>query len=654
MKKNGKFTFIAFLIGASLLSACNQSSTTTIEQSSPNTISNSPGAESSTPTPTLVSLPIRTHDALTATTPIPLPGAGALAPGTYYMAKIPSIADYQRIIFTLPDGWATSNGLVYKHLGQPDEVAFSTWIVDQVYVDPCHWQRSALSPLDITIPRDATGALIQTPEQGGLSNQALRGPLPRAMTQVKLGAELAYRIDLSVPASLDISTCDDGEFRSWTGRSIEEGANSHNTPGQLDSIYLVDLDRRPLVIDTSHMPATSEADLAEVEAILGSMIIDRGGPVETPFPSVLPAEVTYSLGHFPDVPTGSLPNSTVSSLQAILDSAIKERGLPGVSATVLVAGGGSWSGAAGTADGVNPMQVRSQFAIASLTKTVIASEIMWLSEQGLLHLSDPVSEHLPPSFHFDTNGATIDNLLSMESGIPDPALSATAPEVLADPLRYWKPEEILASVPDYRFKPGDHFVYEDANYMLLGLVIEETTGMSVSAALRSHILADPRLSSLVYQPEEKPAGPLALPFLGGKVRPNIIEAGGGYLPTKSDASDGNGSGCMASDLGTLALWGYLLFGRDLLSEQSLLAMTDFGQGDPKDGWGLGVSDQTDFGAGFGVHTIGFGGFDDGGYSTTLNVIPSKGIVISVMTNMAGPPVNLVVPISQQLLSVLQK
>ena len=143
-------------------------------------------------------------------------------------------------------------------------------------------------------------------------------------------------------------------------------------------------------------------------------------------------------------------------------------GLPGVTATVLVADGGAWSGAAGTADGVNPMQVRSQFAIASLTKTVIAAEIMWLSEQGLLHLSDPVSEHLPPSFHFDTNGATIENLLPMESGIPDPVLSESAPAVLADPLRYWTAEEVLASVPADRNKPGDHFVYEDANYMLLG------------------------------------------------------------------------------------------------------------------------------------------------------------------------------------------
>lgn len=372
----------------------------------------------------------------------------------------------------------------------------------------------------------------------------------------------------------------------------------------------------------------------------------------TPFETLTPVEGPYSLGHFPDVPTASLFDSTVNALQAVLDAAVKERGLPGVTATVVIANRGIWSGAAGTADGVNLMQVNSQFAIASLTKTVIASEIMWLSEQGLLSLSDLVTEHLPQSLNFDTNGTTIENLLSMESGIPDPANNYA--EIMSDPLRNWTTEEVLASVPATRSKPGDHFVYEDTNYQLLALVIKETTGMSVASALRSHILADSRLTSLVFQPEEKPAGPLALPFLGGQVRPNILEIGGGYLPTKSEASAGSGSGGMASDSGSLALWGYLLFGRDLLSEQSLLAMTDFGRGDPNDGWGFGVSDQTNFGEGFGVQTVGFGGFDDGGYSTTLNVIPSKGIVISVMTNMAGAPPILVIPISQELLSILEK
>jgi D-alanyl-D-alanine carboxypeptidase len=366
-------------------------------------------------------------------------------------------------------------------------------------------------------------------------------------------------------------------------------------------------------------------------------------------PSSSPVEATYTLGHFPGVPTRHFSDSTAAALQPVLDAAV-EQGLPGVTATVLAGNRGAWSGAAGTADGVHPVKVQSQFAIASITKTVIAAEIMWLSEQGLLRLSDPVSEHLPSGFHFDTNGATIGNLLAMESGIPDPA----PPDVLANPRRDWKAEQMLASVPAYRNEPGDHFVYEDANYMLLGLVVEKTTGVSVAAALRSHVLADPRLSSMVYQSEERPKGPLALPFLGGQVRPNIVKVGGGYLPTEAEASAPSGSGGMASDSGALALWGYLLFGRHLLSQQSLRAMTDFGSGASYDRYGLGVFDQTHLANGFGVLAVGNGGWDTGGYSSALTVLPSQGIVISVLTNTAGDPVTLVFPVVQKLASALRE
>jgi len=218
--------------------------------------------------------------------PIPLPPAGAVAPGTYFLNNpcVDRCPDYRRIIFTLPAGWATRDGLVYKYVDRSHEVAFSAWTVDQVYADPCHWQASTLSPLDLANhSHDQAGAIILAPEAGGLANQALRGPTPRALTPVSLGGQSALRIDLSVPAGLDMSTCDSGEFRSWT--DVVYGANSHHSSGQLDTVYEIDLDKRPLVIDASHMPATSPEDQAELKAVLASIVIDRGGPADTPSPA---------------------------------------------------------------------------------------------------------------------------------------------------------------------------------------------------------------------------------------------------------------------------------------------------------------------------------------------------------------------------------
>ena len=53
----------------------------------------------------------------------------------------------------------------------------------------------------------------------------------------------------------------------------------------------------------------------------------------------------------------------------------------GVAATVMTADG-TWSGAAGTADGVQDMQPDSQFGIASGTKPIIAAQVMQLGRGG--------------------------------------------------------------------------------------------------------------------------------------------------------------------------------------------------------------------------------------------------------------------------------
>jgi hypothetical protein len=84
------------------------------------------------------------------------------------------------------------------------------------------------------------------------------------------------RIDLSVPADLDLASCDQGQFRSWTEWDVPGGANAHNAPGHLDAVYLVDVDRGPLVIDATHTPDSTVQDLAELDAILASVVIDRG------------------------------------------------------------------------------------------------------------------------------------------------------------------------------------------------------------------------------------------------------------------------------------------------------------------------------------------------------------------------------------------
>jgi D-alanyl-D-alanine carboxypeptidase len=159
-----------------------------------------------------------------------------------------------------------------------------------------------------------------------------------------------------------------------------------------------------------------------------------------------------------------------------------------MAATVMSADG-TWSGAAGTADGVRDVRVDDQFAIASVTKSVIAAQVMQMVEAGELALDDPAADHLPPDLDFDTNGATIRHLLGHRSGLPgyDPALfdPALQESPSTDRQRAWTPVEMLELVTADRAPVGDAFHYANTNYLLLGLVIEQVRGQPVADVLLS-------------------------------------------------------------------------------------------------------------------------------------------------------------------------
>lgn len=378
--------------------------------------------------------------------------------------------------------------------------------------------------------------------------------------------------------------------------------------------------------------------------------VGPSGPAAGASSGPSPAAAEFGLGRFPDAPTAPLPAATQAALQRVLDETLDR--LPGVAATVLVAGEGTWSGAAGSADGTNALDTGAQFGIASVTKTFVAAEIMRLADEAKLQLDEPVKRYLPETLGLDTRDATIRDLLAMESGIPDPRL-VEDPSVEADPDRAWTIDAIVDSIPDARERPGGEFAYSNTSYILLGQVIESVTGTSLTSALRDGVLADPRFERIIYQPDEHPSEPLALPFLGGTVRPDILDEGGGLLPSRAAVTSIASAGAMASDAPSLALWAYETFGGRLLSGGALEAMTDFGTGADADGYGLGVFDMAGV-TGAGPDAVGNGGWEAGGYAANLTVLPSRGIVIAVLTNTSIDPVANIAPIAGRLVEALDQ
>ncbi|MEJ2190002.1 MAG: serine hydrolase, partial [Acidobacteriota bacterium] len=191
----------------------------------------------------------------------------------------------------------------------------------------------------------------------------------------------------------------------------------------------------------------------------------------------------------------------------------------------------SWQGAAGEADPETgtPMTAETPFQIASNTKTFIAASILRLWEDGRIGLDDPVAEHLLPetveiltSDGYDLQAMTVRHLLTHTGGFFDYAHAEQYMErITADPAHRWtRKEQIESTVAwgDPLAPPGEVFNYSDTDYILLGEMLEQITGLSMPDAVRELVgyqklgLDSTWFETLEPRPAEVPAP--AHPFYG--------------------------------------------------------------------------------------------------------------------------------------------
>ena len=104
-------------------------------------------------------------------------------------------------------------------------------------------------------------------------------------------------------------------------------------------------------------------------------------------------------------------------LRPLLEAAMKQLSIPGAIIFVDDPGHGKWTTTLGTRDLAThaPMQVNSYMRIGSITKTLTATVILQLVDQGKLRLDDPVGRYRPEVPN--GNHITIRELLNMSSGL---------------------------------------------------------------------------------------------------------------------------------------------------------------------------------------------------------------------------------------------
>lgn len=352
-------------------------------------------------------------------------------------------------------------------------------------------------------------------------------------------------------------------------------------------------------------------------------------------PHASPTEPTEQAVAFPIATFAAISEDPVADdLAADFETALNEMfdlpltadfegGGGGMSATVMTVEG-TWSGTIGTADGVRAIQVDDQFAIGSVTKSVVAAQLMQLVEADELSLDDPADEHLPADLDFDTNEATIRHLLSHRSGFRDP-FPFIYDTLATDRQHVWTLSEVLEVTGDPLRPAGSGYEYSDANYFLLGLIIEQTRGRSLAQVLRDGVLAIDGVERLVYQPDERPSDPMAMP--AGEST-EALELGGGYLSSLAGATAGGPAGAIASDAPSLARWWRAFCAGEIVSPASLAEMA-VAASPHHDGLGYGLG-VFNIAGGLGP-SVGHGGTDYG-FASWAGCLPEQGAVVVVLAN----------------------
>lgn len=144
------------------------------------------------------------------------------------------------------------------------------------------------------------------------------------------------------------------------------------------------------------------------------------------------------------------------------------------------------------------ISIDNPFYTASITKIFTAAAIGILKEQQLLNFEDKIaqflSEKLMADLHvFDgkdySKHITIAHLLQHTSGLPDYFTDKTndgSPNIinqlLINPDKSWSPIEMIQFSKDKmspQFIPGQGYHYTDTEYVLLALIIENVSGLTL-------------------------------------------------------------------------------------------------------------------------------------------------------------------------------
>jgi hypothetical protein len=219
------------------------------------------GGPGATPTPEPTSTPSVAPSAAASE-------AAGLPLGPFHLTVAGDFFDLGMTVTIAADAWDGGIGtgvLVHgDNTDNPDGAGLIVFTGDlYVYGDPCHWSTT----------KPATPATSVDELVAALTAQASR--VASAPVDVTLDGYAGKSITLHVPddaahAGGKFSDCDQGIFGSWAWGTDATPSRYAQGPGQIDEVWILDVNGVPVVIDAAYYAGTPADVVDEMRAIVES------------------------------------------------------------------------------------------------------------------------------------------------------------------------------------------------------------------------------------------------------------------------------------------------------------------------------------------------------------------------------------------------
>jgi len=323
---------------------------------------------------------------------------------------------------------------------------------------------------------------------------------------------------------------------------------------------------------------------------------------------------------------------TIDQLENALRDALEKDNIPGAIVGVWVPGHGKWVTAKGMADRETGegIETTDLMRIGSVTKSFTATLVLELVDEGLIGLDDPLAGYFP--WVQNARNITVRMLLNHTSGIVDDYENPAFMDIAAaDPLYKWRPEELVRA--SLRIDPaavlGESYNYANANYVLLGMIVEQVSGLELADAMEKYVfeplgLADP------YFPDG--------PEFEGEHSHSYITAGeNGELYDMTSGIDPSitwAAGAIISSVEDLKIWAEALATGELIAEATHEEQLQWVEVPGMEGAGIGYQ--------YGLGILKLGNFvghngEFSAFQTTMFYLPSQQATVVVMFNSNSNP-----------------